>query len=155
MARQDLFTGQAGEHAVISKFLIKGWNVAVPQVDVGDDLLVARQEDAYVPVQVKTARARQQRKSYAGTFRLAVQQIQTPRWPDLVYVFAVYHKARWSDFIVVPRRDLHTLREVDGVGTATGDHLSLRVSFHPDSVRCSGQDWSVFRDQWSAIPDRY
>lgn len=55
MARQDLFTGQAGEHAVISKFLIKGWNVAVPQVDVGDDLLVARQEDASSPFKSKTA----------------------------------------------------------------------------------------------------
>ncbi|NEQ67117.1 MAG: hypothetical protein F6K21_16740 [Symploca sp. SIO2D2] len=36
--RANLYLAQAGQAVVMAEFLARGWNVAVPQVDVGDDL---------------------------------------------------------------------------------------------------------------------
>ena len=150
MARQDPYTGKAGERAVVSHLLMRGWNVAVPEVDVGDDLFVAQRGAAFVPVQVKTARAAERQSSYAGRFRLPVKQLITPRYPDLVYVFAIFRDAEWSDFVVLPRRRLDDQRDVDGVGSTTGTHVLLTISFG-DRVRCSGHDWSAYRNNRSLV----
>lgn len=40
--RINLYTGRAGQMAVMAEFLIRGYNVAVPEVDVGDDILVVK-----------------------------------------------------------------------------------------------------------------
>ena len=42
--RSNLYLGRAGEFVVMSHFLMRGWNVAVPEVDIGDDIFVI--EDA-------------------------------------------------------------------------------------------------------------
>lgn len=36
--KANLYVGRAGQMAVISEFLIRGWNVAVPEVDIGIEL---------------------------------------------------------------------------------------------------------------------
>ena len=36
-----LYLGKAGHLTVMSEFLTRGWNVAIPEVDVGDDIFVA------------------------------------------------------------------------------------------------------------------
>ena len=43
--KANLYVGRAGQMAVISEFLIRGWNVAVPEVDIGDDLLVIKDQN--------------------------------------------------------------------------------------------------------------
>src|SRR3954469_7536587 len=47
--------GKAGHHAVMAEFLLRGWNVAIPEVDVGDDIFVVNDNaDRVIRVQVKT-----------------------------------------------------------------------------------------------------
>ena len=41
MAREN-YVGRAGQLAVMSEFLLRGYNVAIPEVDEGDDVLVVR-----------------------------------------------------------------------------------------------------------------
>ena len=154
MARRDhLYTGKAGERAVVAQFLIREWKVAVPEVDVGDDLFVARSSKGFVPVQVKTCRATQLKTSYFGQFRIPIEQVRTPRVPELVYVFAVYHDANWSDFVLIPRPELHSEHVLYGTGSASGTHMTVRISFDSTTVRCGDRDWSTYRANWSAIPD--
>jgi hypothetical protein len=59
MADKKSHFGAAGQLAAMSEFLLLGYNVAIPQVDVGEDVLVVddRQGDLR-RVQVKTADAR-------------------------------------------------------------------------------------------------
>ena len=45
---QDLYTGSAGQAAVMSEFLVRGYNVAVPEVDRGDDLFVVQDAESSV-----------------------------------------------------------------------------------------------------------
>jgi len=35
----NLYLGKAGQLVVMSEFLVRGWNVAVPEVDIGDDIM--------------------------------------------------------------------------------------------------------------------
>lgn len=44
--QEHLFTGKAGQMAVMAEFLLRGYNVAVPEVDIGDDVLVVKDGDA-------------------------------------------------------------------------------------------------------------
>ena len=54
----NLYLGKAGEFLVMSHFLMRGWNVAVPEVDRGDDIFVIEDtEGIYYRIQVKTASA--------------------------------------------------------------------------------------------------
>jgi hypothetical protein len=36
MGRRDLFTGRSGQLALMSEFLVRGINVAIPEVDVAN-----------------------------------------------------------------------------------------------------------------------
>jgi PD-(D/E)XK endonuclease len=61
--KYNLYLGKAGQFAVMSHFLMRGWNVAVPEVDVGDDLLVVEDKKGiFFRVQVKTAQAVERNK---------------------------------------------------------------------------------------------
>jgi hypothetical protein len=39
---EHLYFGKAGHLFVMSEFLLRGWNVAIPEVDVGDDIFVVK-----------------------------------------------------------------------------------------------------------------
>jgi hypothetical protein len=75
-----LYQGASGQMAVMSEFLYRLINVAVPEVDVGDDIFVVREKDeAVTRVQVKYGRAVvQQNDSYVAQFSLPWKQFDRP-----------------------------------------------------------------------------
>lgn len=155
MEQRNLYIGKAGEHAVISQFLARQWQVAVPEVDVGDDILVAQDLAQTLRVQVKTSRAIEQKRSYAGQFRLPISQVATPGTPELLYVFAVFRKHDWSDFVVISRRELADEHALQGAGRRQSQHLALRIRFEGATVRCGSRNWSRFRSNWPASADHH
>lgn len=150
MSRRDLFTGKAGEHAVISHLLVRHWQVAVPEVDVGDDLLTATDLSNVLRVQVKTSRATEQKRSYVGRFNVPITQVRTPGTPELTYVFAVFRDQCWSDFIIVSRRHLHDEYSTYQGAAIGRKQWTLRIRFQGTSVICGERDWTRFRDDWPA-----
>jgi hypothetical protein len=116
--RGSPYIGRAGQFAVMAEFLMRGWNVAVPEVDVGDDVFVVRDSDGDLSrIQVKTARARPTTAGYNVTFSVPTLQLETARTPELFYVVAVRSDARWSEFVVIPRAALYDLQETRSIGT--------------------------------------
>jgi hypothetical protein len=64
------FFGRSGHLAVMSEFLHRRINVAIPEVDVGDDVFVVKgSDDTVTRVQVKAATAKAQARSYSETPR--------------------------------------------------------------------------------------
>ncbi len=152
-----LYTGSAGQAAVMSEFLIRGYNVAVPAVDRGDDLFVVEDDSGSLHrVQVKTANARPLKAAgYAAQFSLPLRQLGDPQTPDLNYVLAVRHADRWSDFMIIPREDLYREHRVHGIGSViAGDKPSLQVylSFRSGVVACSGRDLRIYRNNFAVWP---
>ena len=151
--RVNLYTGRAGHLAVMAEFLLRGWNTAIPEVDVGDDIFVVRDRDGNLRrVQVKTAKARHTRRGYNAVFSLSLTQLRTPVTPEVTYVFAVRVDDRWDAFVLIERSALHEEHGVHGIGSERGDQLTVRMRLVGDRLVCGSRDLTRYRGDWSKFP---
>lgn len=151
--RQTLYLGRAGQMAVMAEFLLRGWNVALPEVDVGEDVFAVKDETGELSrVQVKTATAKPLQSGYAAQFNISLKQLLTRRSPDLVYVFAMRSFKGWEPFVIVGRRELALEHEAHGVGSISGGDLMLRFSVQDSKVQCASRDFLDYRNDWSRWP---
>ncbi len=170
--------GRAGDHAVMAEFLLRGWNVAIPEVDVGDDIFVVDDNaDRVIRVQVKTAERVQSsgdgaRAIYAG---ISLAQIWSGTLP-FFYVFVLRHAGRW-EFVVMSRERLRDLRakvETEALAAAGAAKsgarpkatrpaagapstrqgaLSLAFVFTGSDVTLWGRSVQTYRNNWSEFPE--
>jgi hypothetical protein len=152
--KHNLYVGRAGQMAVMAEFLLRGWNVAVPEVDVGEDVFVVRDEGGELwRVQVKTATAQpQQWQGYSAQFSVSLQQLEAPRVPDLVYVFAIRGAVSWEPFVVIDRNTLWKEHRDHRVGSTSQGNLILRFTVQDFELRCSNRDFQAYRNDWSRWP---
>lgn len=151
--RKNLYVGRAGQMAVMAELLWRGWNVALPEVDVGDDVLVVKDDSGDLwRVQVKTATAQPQQDGYSAQFRIALRQLRTPRTPDLVYIFAMRSPAGWEPFVIIDRKTLRLEHEIHGAGSISGEHVIFRLVSSRSSLLCSRRDFQAYRSDWSRWP---
>lgn len=155
LGRKHLYDGAGGHYSVMSELLCRGWNVAVPTVDVGDDVFVIKDKARqFLPVQVKTANGKSNTKGYSTLYKLRVSQLTVSTTPDLVYVFAARVNNRWGGFVTIGRYDLEVLYSNGKFGTLNkkGDYLHLTFSYVNGTVKCSGIDLTKYLDTWSQFP---
>lgn len=116
--------GMAGHLAAMSEFLLRGYNVAIPYVDRGDDILTIEDDDSQIRrIQVKTSnllgclkipckgcricRGEVLRLKYT----LKTRQLRSPdRNTFLFYMFMWRNGDRWW-WILLPRKQLNDLRD--------------------------------------------
>jgi hypothetical protein len=151
--KQNLYVGHAGQVAVMAEFLLRGWNVALPEVDVGEDMLVVKDETGELwRIQVKTATAKPLQTGYFAQFNVSLSQLFGERNPDLVYVFAIRSSEGWEPFVIVSRRQLALEHTSRGVGSISRDDLILRFNVQDSYLRCSDRDFLPYRNDWSRWP---
>lgn len=149
----DLYTGRAGHLAVMAELLLRGWNTAIPEVDVGDDIFVVRDSDGNMHrVQVKTAVAKTLKSGHSAQFNLSLSQLRTPISPEVIYVFAARLHDHWDAFVVIDRATLYEERSLHGIGNKHDDRLTLRLRFTGASVTCGQRDLSQYRNNWTRFP---
>ncbi len=94
------YAGKAGQLAAMAEFLLRGYNVAMPEVDVGDDIFVVHDHEGTLwRIQVKTAVGKLRDYGFSGKFAVGLEQLKTVKQPDLIYVFALRAADQW-DFVV-------------------------------------------------------
>src|SRR5215217_1466042 len=151
--RQNLYVGRAGQMAVMAELLWRGWNVAVPEVDVGEDIFVVKDEDGdFWRVQVKTATAQPQLAGCSAQFSISLDQLELTRNPDLVFVFAIRNADWWEPFIIIDRLTLFGEHVAHGVGSVSDGNLILRFSVQDSKLQCSRRDFQAYRNNWSRWP---
>lgn len=104
--------GKAGHHAVMAEFLLRGWNVAIPEVDVGEDIFVVDDNaDRVTRVQVKTTErvARSGGVTRAKFGGIARTQFWSSAEMPFYYVFVLREGRQW-EFVVLKRKELQRLR---------------------------------------------
>lgn len=149
----NLYLGKAGQLAAMSYFLMRGWNVATPEVDVGDDLFVVEDKKGiFYRVQVKTAQAIKRRNGYSVQFNLPLAQIQSFIDPDIYYVFVVWHNNQWSNVLIISREDLADFYSEKNIGSVFKENLILYVSFQSDKITCSEVDFTHFNNNFEDFP---
>ena len=151
--RANLYTGRAGHLAVMAELLLRGWNTAIPEVDVGDDIFVVRDSDGNMHrVQVKTAVAKPLKSGYNAQFNLSLSQLSRGITPDIIYVFAVRFHSHWDAFVVIDRAILYDEHSLYSIGNEHKDRLTLRFRFTDTSVTCRQRDLSQYRNNWTRFP---
>lgn len=138
----------------MAEFLVRGYNVAIPEVDVGDDIFVVRDQDGeYTRVQVKTAIAVLSNRGYQARYALKFSQLENPSRPETWYVFVNRVQEQWRSYLVVARRELYGIYSRKQIG-AINQHgvLSLYIAYSETDVTCSGQDFSHYLNNWDAWP---
>jgi hypothetical protein len=144
--------GKAGHLAAMAEFLLRGYNVAMPEVDLGDDIFVVHDARGKLwRIQVKTAIGKPTQYGWSGQFIVGERQIETRKEPDLYFVLALRCGTQW-DFIVLSRAQLR--REYRGyeVGTLSGEAVTFTVRCHPTDVFSSDWSWQRFRNTWPEWP---
>ncbi|MBO0938539.1 hypothetical protein J2I47_18450 [Fibrella sp. HMF5335] len=131
------YIGKAGQLYVMSELLMLGWNVAIPEVDRGDDIFVVKDSDGDLRrVQVKTASARETKQGYIAQFLLPRLQLVSQPTPELYYTMLIRRHDRWSELIVLTRSDLADLlaEQLRQVGLSKA--ITLTLSLMNNSVFC-------------------
>ena len=152
--KTNLYIGHAGQMAVMSEFLIRGWNVAVPEVDVGDDMLVLQDETGDVSrIQVKTASATKLKNGYSGRYKVRQSQLSRPITPDLTYIFVARLNSRWESFLIIPREALYEQYNAYKVGSLTkAGQVLFYFRYTGKTVMSSGRDFSKYLNYWKKWP---
>lgn len=168
---QDLYTGMSGQFFAMSKFLWRGYNVAIPAIDVGEDVFVVeattdKGRGMLRRVQVKTAGSGKiMNGSKAVQFNLSrTQLITAPGNGELYYMFIT----RWDDmnrtidwrFLLISRDQLNKIRTQRATNRGRGrppkddgesqDQMTIKVEFTEQDAKAWGQSLKDYLDQWSA-----
>jgi hypothetical protein len=146
------FVGKAGQLAVMAEFLLRGYNVAMPEVDVGDDVFVVNDRaERLWRIQVKTAVGMQRRYGWSGRFLVPLEQLLTDTATPLHYVLVLRRENTW-EFVPIARERLDSERRHHGVGSRAGDSLLLYLAYRQTGLVCSQRDWQNYRNNWDEWP---
>jgi len=142
--------GKAGQLAVMSELLMQGWNVAIPEVDVGDDIFVVKDDDGTLRrVQVKARTGTRTKRGFSATFDIPRRQIQPDM--DMYFVLLARVEGKWSDLVIISSAELR-----DHLDLRTKENKSKNVgitlAFVGKQVLCSKADFSRFRNDFTYFP---
>lgn len=162
--------GRAGEFFAMSELLLRGWNVAVPVVDVGDDVFVIDDRDKTTwRLQVKTAtlntkevvEGNKKASVREAKITLSRTQLKQQLEIELIYFFLVRADEAWTWFIVqrevlaeVHAKHLEKPHKTRGPAPkadkdATSDGLALTLRFGgKGEVRAWSSDFGLYRGKW-------
>jgi hypothetical protein len=148
-----LYLGKAGHLTVMSEFLTRGWNVAIPEVDIGDDIFVVQDDNGTLRrVQVKTATSTLRQSGYSGQFNIPLNQLKNIANIPVHYVFVLRHNHQWTKPVIIRQDYLldHWLN--DKIGSQHEDSLNLYFSYSNERVECSGLDLSKYVFDFTDFP---
>ena len=148
--RYNLYLGKAGQLATMSYFLMRGWNVATPEVDVGDDIFVVEDKKGiFYRVQVKTSQVFERKDgNYSVRFSLPLAQLQMGITPEIFYVFIVCRNNEWVEKIIISREVLLKYYEKNKIDTTDKNNITLYFAFRDGKVYYANSDITEFRNNF-------
>ncbi len=137
----------------MSEFLTRGWNVAIPEVDIGDDIFVVQDDNGTLRrVQVKTSTSTIRQSGFSGQFNVPLTQIKNISNIPVHYVFIVRHHDQWSKPVVIRQDYLLDHFQNDKIGSENQGNLNLYFSYSTGKVESSGLDLSKYVSDFTDFP---
>ncbi len=134
-----LYVGRAGHLACMSECLSRGWNVAIPEVDVGEDIFVVEDATSIMrKVQVKSATGVAIKNGFKAQYKVPIKQLQdtSDKGTDLRYVFVVRFNGQWQQYLILMRDELEKKQRIEHIGSVNKDDIKLTIyyKFKKDST---------------------
>lgn len=104
------FIGKAGEYAVMSELLFRGFNVSLMTVDKGIDIVAANETGRYFHIQVKTSNE----KNGQYYFSVRRKSFDSNNNSQTYYVFVMRNKSK-CDYLILPNTIIANLIALDVV----------------------------------------
>lgn len=154
--------GTAGHYAAMSEFLYRGYNVAVPAVDLGDDVYVVEDQMGTMwHLQVKTTDQSEEKVTYL----LSRRQLRDLKENELFFMFMARRQQCWR-FILIRRDKLAEIRDTFEAANRAGkrgrrpavdadaktDALALRIEWSGADAKGWGASFAPYLDRW---PDTF
>lgn len=147
------FLGKAGHLAVMSEFLMLGWNVAIPEVDIGDDIFVVQDNNETLRrVQVKTSASTIRQSGFSGQFSVSLKNLRNITNILVHYVFIIRYNNEWSKPIIIRQDYLLDHFENNNVGSEHSENVVFYFSYSHSKVECSGQNFTKYIRDFSEFP---
>ena len=147
------YLGKAGHLNVMSEFLMLGWNVAIPEVDIGDDIFVVQDDNGTLRrVQVKTSTSTDRKESFSGQFSVSVKNLRNISTILVHYIFLVRHNNEWSKPVIIRQDYLLDHFENNKVGSEAKGNITFYFSYTNEKVECSGQDLTKYINDFTDFP---
>jgi hypothetical protein len=130
-----------------------GWNVAIPEVDIGDDIFVVQDDNGTLRrVQVKTSTSTLRKDSFSGQFSVSVKNLRSISNILVHYIFLVRHNDEWSKPIIIRQDYLLDHFENNKVGSEARGNITFYISFTEGKAECSGQDFTKYIKDFTDFP---
>lgn len=137
----------------MSEFLMLGWNVAIPEVDIGDDIFVVQDDNGTLRrVQVKTSTSTHRKNGFSGQFSVSVKNLRNISNILVHYIFLVRQNDEWTKPIIIRQDYLLDYFENNKVGTETKGNIIFYFSYINEKVVCSGHDFTKFFKDFTDFP---
>lgn len=141
------YIGKAGQLFAMSEFLMLGWNVAIPEVDRGDDIFVVKDDNGDLRrVQVKSAQAKDSKNGYTVQFSLPRLQLLNPQ-VQFYFFLLVRQKDKWSDLFLITGQNLAVMlaeRLKPGSG-AKNITLFIKINAQTNKATSGDIDFTDYR----------
>ena len=148
-----LYLGKAGHLMVMSEFLTRGWNVAIPEVDIGNDIFVVQDDIGTLKrVQVKTSTSTVRKTGFSGQFNVPVTQLTELTTSLIHYVFIVRNNNQWTPPIIIRQDYLFDHYQNEKIGSEHNGILNLYFSYSTNKIECSGLDLSKYVSDFTDFP---
>ena len=157
------YVGKAGQCAVMAELALRGYNVAIPEVDVGDDIFVLNDATGRLfRIQVKTATGKRlvkpvkDRRPYRCQFSLRRAHLKNSSKSGSYYVLAARCGGAWR-FLIFKTYILYR-RISAGFGTRMpgGRHMVTVIFFERRKAKSStlsnAIDLSQYAGSWDTGP---
>lgn len=151
------YLGKAGHLRVMSNFLVRGWNVAMPEVDIGDDVFVVKDEEGLLRrVQVKTATSRTKEKAsgFTATYSLRIDQLMNLSEIPIHYVFMVWKRAdnEWTRPIIIRQDALLDQVTLEKLRQTKSNNLTITLVFNSNDVLHGRRSWKNHEEDYRDFP---
>lgn len=152
--RYNQYKGKSGHLFVMSELLWRGWNVGIPEVDVGDDVFVVHDLKGDLRrVQVKTTSAafyKNKAKGYYADFTIPYSQLKKPKRNEPIFALVVRTENSFNDVILIDRIKLEEIFDKKNKKQNTkAKNVGLHISFN--NKNCSykhDSEIKKYRNNW-------
>ena len=144
------YIGKAGEHAVLSELLFRGYNAALMSVDTGIDILATRENETF-NIQVTTRNISKRHDAFHFNIRIASFERHSAGRTFYIFLLRENHEL---DFLILPLHEVEKVIEQDFVhvvGKGKLYRLTIRRRQNKIYLGRKENEVSYYLNHWEII----